>query len=319
MILENILGAIGKVPIVKFNRIGADLDCELYGKCEFLNAGGSVKDRIAKNMVEKAEMEGRIKPGDTLIEPTSGNTGIGMALVAAVKGYRMIITMPEKMSNEKEVVLKALGAEIVRTPTEATWDSPESHIEVAKKINKEIPNSHILDQYLNPANPDAHYENTAQEILDDIDDSLKMVVVGVGTGGTITGIAKRLKEERSGITVIGVDPFGSILGGGDEVYPYHVEGIGYDFFPDVLDNNLIDEYIKLPDPESFQMARRIIKEEGLLIGGSSGGAVWVALQTAKKLNQGNKCLVILPDSIRNYLTKFVDDKWMEEQEFLKID
>jgi cystathionine beta-synthase len=229
----------------------------------------------------------------------------------------MIITMPEKMSKEKEVVLKALGAEIVRTPTEAAWDSPESHIEVAKKINKEIPNSHILDQYSNPENPNAHYENTAQEILDDFDDSLKMVVVGVGTGGTITGIAKRLKEERPGITVIGVDPFGSILGGGDEVYPYHVEGIGYDFFPDVLDNNLIDEYIKLPDPESFQMARRIIKEEGLLIGGSSGGAVWVALQTAKKLNQGDKCLVILPDSIRNYLTKFVDDKWMEEQGFLK--
>ena len=317
MILENILGAIGKVPIVKFNRIGADLDCELYGKCEFLNVGGSVKDRIAKNMVEKAEMEGRIKPGDTLIEPTSGNTGIGMALVAAVKGYRMIITMPEKMSNEKEVVLKALGAEIVRTPTEANWDSPESHIEVAKKINKEIPNSHILDQYLNPANPDAHYENTAQEILDDFDDSLKMVVAGVGTGGTITGMAKRLKEERPGIIIIGVDPLGSILGGGNEVYPYHVEGIGYDFFPDVLDNNLIDEYIKLPDVESFQMSRRLIKEEGLLIGGSSGGAVWAALQIANRLKKGDKCLVILPDSIRNYLSKFVDDSWMEEQGFLE--
>ena len=317
MILENILGAIGKVPIVKFNRIGADLDCELYGKCEFLNPGGSVKDRIAKNMVEKAEMEGRIKPGDTLIEPTSGNTGIGMALVAAVKGYHMIITMPEKMRNEKEVVLKALGAEIVRTPTEATWDSPESHIEVAKKINKEIPNSHILDQYLNPANPDAHYENTAQEILDDFDDSLKMVVAGVGTGGTITGMAKRLKEERPGIIIIGVDPLGSILGGGNEVYPYHVEGIGYDFFPDVLDNNLIDEYIKLPDVESFQMSRRLIKEEGLLIGGSSGGAVWAALQIANRLKKGDKCLVILPDSIRNYLSKFVDDSWMEEQGFLE--
>ena len=268
MILDNILGGIGKTPIVKFNRIGADLDCDLYGKCEFMNAGGSVKDRIGKNMVEKAEAEGRIKPGDTLIEPTSGNTGIGMALVAAVKGYRMIITMPEKMSKEKEVILKALGAEIVRTSTEAAWDSSESHIEVAKKMNKEIPNSHILDQYSNPANPDAHYDNTAQEILDDFDDSLKMVVVGVGTGGTITGIAKRLKEERPGIIIIGVDPFGSILGGGDEVYPYHVEGIGYDFFPDVLDNNLIDEYIKLPDSESFHMAHRIIKEEGLLIGGS---------------------------------------------------
>ena len=317
MILENILGAIGKTPIVKFNRIGVELECDLYGKCEFLNAGGSVKDRIGLNMVEKAEAEGRIKPGDTLIEPTSGNTGIGMALVAAVKGYRMIITMPEKMSKEKEVVLKALGAEIVRTPTEAAWDAPESHIGVAKKMQTEIPNSHILDQYANPANPDAHYENTAGEILDDFDDSLKMVVAGVGTGGTITGMAKRLKEERPGITIIGVDPFGSILGGGDEVFPYHVEGIGYDFFPDVLDNDLIDEYIKLPDPESFQMARRIIKEEGLLIGGSSGGAVWAALQVATRLKKGDKCLVILPDSIRNYLTKFVNDEWMEEHEFFE--
>jgi len=317
MILNNILGAVGNTPTVKLNRIGSELDCDLYGKCEFLNAGGSVKDRIGLKMVEKAEAEGCIKPGDTLIEPTSGNTGIGMALVAAVKGYRMIITMPEKMSNEKEVVLKALGAEIVRTPTEAAWDDPESHIEVAKKMQSEIPNSHILDQYKNPANPDAHYEGTAQEILDDFDNSLKMVVAGVGTGGTITGMAKRLKEERPGITIIGVDPFGSILGGGDEVYPYHVEGIGYDFFPDVLNNDLIDEYIKLPDAESFQMARRLIKEEGLLIGGSSGGVVWAALQKAERLNAGDKCLVILPDSVRNYLTKFVDDEWMDEQGFLE--
>jgi cystathionine beta-synthase len=316
MILKNILDAIGKTPSVKFKRVGSELNCELYGKCEFLNAGGSVKDRIGKNMVEKAESEGRIKPGDILIEPTSGNTGIGMALVAAVKGYRMIITMPEKMSKEKEVVLKALGAEIVRTPTEAAWDSPESHIGVAKKLNEEIPNSHILDQYSNPANPNAHYEGTAQEILDDFDDSLKMVVAGVGTGGTITGMAKKLKEELPDISIIGVDPYGSILGGGDEIYPYHVEGIGYDFFPDVLDNNLIDEYIKLPDAESFQMARRLISEEGLLIGGSSGGAVWASLQTAKKLSQGEKCLVILPDSIRNYLSKFVDDKWMDEHDFI---
>ena len=316
MILNDILKTIGSTPIVKLNKIAPQLSCNLYAKCEFFNPGGSVKDRIGYNMVIQAEKEGRIKPGDTLIEPTSGNTGIGLALAAAVKGYKMIITMPEKMSKEKEVVLKALGAEIIRTPTEASWDDPESHIEIAKKMQAEIPNSHILDQYSNPANPDTHYEHTAQEILDDFDDSLKMVVAGVGTGGTITGMAKRLKEERPGITIIGVDPYGSILGGGDEVHPYHVEGIGYDFFPDVLDNNLIDEYIKLPDPESFQMARRIIKEEGLLIGGSSGGAVWAALQTAKRLNQGENCLVILPDSIRNYLTKFADDKWMEEQGFL---
>ena len=220
MILDTILDAIGKTPIIKFNHIGSNLDCELYGKCEFLNAGGSVKDRIGKNMIEKAEKEGRIKPGDTLIEPTSGNTGIGMALTAAVKGYNMIITMPEKMSKEKEVVLKALGAEIIRTPTEASWDSPDSHIGIAKKLNKEIPNSHILDQYSNPANPEAHYNGTAEEILEDFDDSLKMVVAGVGTGGTITGMAKKLKEKRPEIIIIGVDPYGSILGGGDEIFPY---------------------------------------------------------------------------------------------------
>jgi len=315
MILDNILQAIGKTPIVKLNSVGKELDCEIFGKCEYFNAGGSVKDRIGLNMIEKAENKGIIKPGDTLIEPTSGNTGIGMALVAAVKGYKMIITMPEKMSKEKEVVLKALGAEIVRTPTEAAWDSPESHIGIAKKLNMEIPNSHILDQYANPSNPDAHYEFTAQEIIDDFDESLKMVVAGVGTGGTITGISKRLKEHFPKIKIIGVDPHGSILGGGDEVYPYHVEGIGYDFFPDVLDNNIIDEYIKIPDKESFQMARRLIKEEGLLVGGSSGGAVWAALQKAQSLSEGEKCLVIIPDSIRNYLSKFVDENWMHKYGF----
>jgi cystathionine beta-synthase/cysteine synthase A len=317
MIYDTILGAIGNTPIVKFNHIGAGLKCQLYGKCEFINAGGSVKDRIGKNMIERAEAEGRIKPGDTLIEPTSGNTGIGMALTAAVKGYRMIITMPEKMSHEKAVVLEALGAEIVRTPTEAAWDAPESHIGVAKKLQSEIPNSHILDQYENNANPDAHYENTAQEILDDFGDSLAMVVAGVGTGGTITGIAKRLKEANPNITIVGVDPYGSILGGGDEIYPYHVEGIGYDFFPDVLDNTLIDEYVKTSDKESFEIAKRLIKEEGLLCGGSSGSAVWAALQVAGRLEAGQNCLVILPDSIRNYLTKFVDDSWMLENGFIK--
>ena len=317
MILSNILGAVGHTPIVRFSRIGANLPCApLYGKCEFLNPGGSVKDRIAVRMVDEAEKSGRIKPGDTLIEPTSGNTGIGMALSAAVKGYRMIITMPEKMSLEKEVVLKALGAEIVRTPTEAAWDSPESHIGVARKLNREIPNSHILDQYVNPDNPDAHYYATGQEILDDMGDNLSMVIIGVGTGGTITGVARFLKEKLPGVTVVGVDPYGSILGGGDEIFPYRVEGIGYDFFPDVLDNSTVDEYVKVNDKDSFLMARRLIREEGLLVGGSSGSAMWAALQVAPRLKKGERCLVLLPDSIRNYLTKFVDDRWMKEQGFL---
>jgi cysteine synthase A len=316
MVLDNILQAIGKTPIVRFNRIGQELACELYGKCEFLNPGGSVKDRIGYYMIEAAEKAGKIRPGDTLIEPSSGNTGIGIALAAVVKGYHVIITMPEKMSQEKQVILEALGAKIVRTPTEAAWDSPESHISVAQRLQSEIPRAHILDQYSNEANSEAHYHYTAQEILDDLGDDLAMVVIGVGTGGTITGIGKRLKEANPKIQVIGVDPYGSILGGGTDVHSYKVEGIGYDFIPRVLDNSLIDHYVKVTDKDSLQMARRIIREEGLLIGGSCGSAVWAACEAAKSLNAGQKCCVILPDSIRNYLTKFADDKWMKSQGFL---
>jgi len=315
MILENILGAVGDTPVVKLNSFDKELKCQLYGKCEFFNAGGSVKDRIGVRMVENAEKSGRIKPGDTLIEPTSGNTGIGLALAAAVKGYRMIIVMPEKMSMEKEVTLRALGAEIVRTPTEAGHNDPEGLFEVSKRMNEEIPNSHILDQYGNPDNPDAHYEGTAQEIWDEFGSDLDMVVIGVGTGGTITGIAKKLKELNPNIQIVGADPFGSILGGGDEVFPYQVEGIGYDFFPDVLDNSLVDQYVKVDDQNSFDVARRLIKEEGLLCGGSSGTVVWAAIQAAKDLSEDQKCLCILADGIRNYMGKFVSDKWMKEKGF----
>ena len=315
MIHDNILTTIGNTPVVRMNQIGNELECELFSKCEFLNPGGSIKDRIGWKMVEDAEQSGRIKPGDTLIEPTSGNTGQGIALAAAVKGYECIITLPEKMSKEKQIALEALGAKIIRTPTEASFDSPESHIGVAKKLQKEIPNSHILDQYANPSNPEAHYDGTAQEILDVFGKDLHMVVMGVGTGGTITGVAKRLKEEIPDIIIVGADPVGSILGGGTEVEPYLVEGIGYDFFPDVLDNELVDEYVKTEDEESFIMARRLIKEEGLLCGGSCGSAMVAALKSAKHLDKNKKCLVVLPDSIRNYMTKFPNDQWMKDQGF----
>ena len=315
MIYNTILETIGNTPIVKLHRIGQELECDLYAKCEFFNPAGSVKDRIGWRMVKDAERSGRIKPGDTLIEPTSGNTGQGIALAAAVKGYRCIIVMPDKMSREKQIAIEALGAEIVRTPTEAAWDDPESHISVSKKLNDEIPNSHVLDQYSNPSNPNAHYDGTAQEILDDFGKEINMIVIGAGTGGTITGVAKRLKEEIPGVIIVGADPVGSILGGGAKVEPYLIEGIGYDFIPDVLDNDLVDEYIKTNDEESFLMARRLIKEEGLLCGGSSGSAMVAALQTAIALDKGEKFLVLLPDSIRNYMSKFPNDDWMKKNGF----
>ena len=315
MIYNNILDTIGSTPVVKINKIGQDLDCNIYAKCEYLNPGGSVKDRIGYQMVLDAENSGRIKPGDTLIEPTSGNTGQGIALAAAVLGYRCIITMPEKMSIEKQITLEALGAEIIRTPTEAAWDDSESHIQIAKKLQKRIPNSHILDQYSNPSNPNAHYNNTAQEIIDDFGDKLDMIVVSVGTGGTITGVAKKLKETIKKIKIIGVDPIGSILGGGNKISSYLVEGIGYDFFPEVLDNSLIDEYVKTEDEESFLMARRLIKEEGLLCGGSCGATMVGTLKAAKILGENKNCLAILADGIRNYMTRFPNDQWMKENGF----
>lgn len=313
---ESILDTIGNTPIVRLSRLGRGLDCELLAKCEFMNAGGSVKDRIGVRMLLDAEREGKIRPGDTLIEPTSGNTGIGIALAAAVRGYRVIITLPEKMSREKQVVLEALGAEIIRTPTEAAWDSPESHIGVAKRLRDIVPRAFILDQYNNMSNPAAHYEGTAEEIIKDLDGKLDAVVMTAGTGGTITGVAKKLKEKIPGVRVVGVDPYGSILGGGTEIFSYKVEGIGYDFIPKVLDRSLVDEWVKTDDKNSFQTARRLIRQEGLLVGGSSGSAVWAALQVAKKMKKGQRILVILPDSIRNYMTKFIDDKWMKDNRFV---
>jgi cystathionine beta-synthase len=315
-IFDSILDTVGNTPIVKLSRVGRGLEVELLGKCEFLNAGGSVKDRIGVRMLLDAEKEGAIKPGDTLIEPTSGNTGIGIALAAAVRGYRVIITLPEKMSREKQVVLEALGAEIIRTPTEAAWDSPESHIGVAKRLREIVPRSFILDQYNNMSNPKAHYDGTGEEIVRDLDGKLDYIVMTAGTGGTITGVAKKLKEKIPSCKIIGVDPYGSILGGGNEIFSYKVEGIGYDFVPKVLEQNLVDEWVKTDDKNSFQMARRLIKQEGLLVGGSSGSCVWAAIQIAKKAKKGARILCILPDSIRNYLTKFVDDKWMKDNRML---
>ncbi|KAF3289605.1 cystathionine beta-synthase [Orbilia oligospora] len=324
-IASDILTHIGQTPLVKLNRIPQSLGIKatVYAKCEYFNAGGSVKDRIAKRMVLEAEKSGRIKPGDTLIEPTSGNTGIGLALVGAVRGYRVIITLPEKMSAEKVSVLRALGAEIVRTPTEAAWDAPESHIGVAKRLQQEIPNSHILDQYANVDNPLAHEYGTAEEIWEQTGGKIDMLVAGAGTGGTITGIARGLKKHKKDIKIVAADPLGSILAFPEELNTstegYKVEGIGYDFLPEVLSREIVDKWYKTEDKESFMFSRRLIREEGLLVGGSSGSAMQAAMQAAKDLNEGDVVVVVLPDSVRSYLTKFIDDDWMVNNDFLTPD
>ncbi|XP_045396703.1 cystathionine beta-synthase isoform X2 [Lemur catta] len=323
-ILPDILEKIGDTPMVRINKLGKNfgLKCELLAKCEFFSAGGSVKDRISLRMVEDAERAGVLKPGDTIIEPTSGNTGIGLALTAAVRGYRCVIVMPEKMSTEKVDVLRALGAEIVRTPTNARFDSPESHVGVAWRLRNEIPNSHILDQYRNASNPLAHYDTTAEEILEQCDGKLDMLVASAGTGGTITGIARKLKEKCPGCRIIGVDPEGSILAeppelNQTEVTAYEVEGIGYDFVPTVLDRTVVDRWYKSNDEESFAFARMLIAQEGLLCGGSAGSAMAAAVKAARELQEGQRCVVILPDSVRNYMSKFLSDKWMLQKGFVK--
>jgi cystathionine beta-synthase len=318
-IADSVMDLVGNTPMVRLSRLGRNLPCELLGKLEFMNPGGSVKDRIGVRMVLDAEREGRIRPGDTLIEPTSGNTGIGIAIAGAVRGYRVIITMPEKMSREKQVVLEALGAEIIRTPTDVPFDSPESHIGVARRLKEVIPNAHILDQYSNPSNPLAHEEGTAREILEQTGGKLDAVVMGAGTGGTITGVAKVIKRELPNCQIIGADPEGSILAGPGEMKSYKVEGIGYDFIPEVLDRDLVDRWIKTNDKDSFRVARQLIRQEGLLVGGSSGSAMWAALKVCEEMKAGQRVVVILPDSVRNYMTKFVDDAWMRQHGFLQAD
>lgn len=326
VVMDSMTQQIGNTPMVRLNKIPQSLGIEanVYAKLEMFNAGGSVKDRIALRMIEEAERSGRIKPGDTLIEPTSGNTGIGLALVAAVRGYKTIITLPEKMSPEKVAVLRALNAEIIRTPTAAAFDSPESHIGVARRLVKEIPNAHILDQYGNPDNPLAHELGTAEEIWHQTDGKVTMVVAGAGTGGTITGISKGLRKRKRDIKIVAADPQGSILALPTQLNdefkdkPYKVEGIGYDFIPDVLKQDEVDKWYKTDDRESFQYARRLIAEEGILCGGSSGSAMAATMRAVKDMGLGKDDVVVvmLPDSIRSYLSKFVDDDWLAANDLL---
>merc|ERR1719428_2404354 len=329
-IVDSAMDLIGFTPMVRMSRLAKHLghECEILGKVEFFNAGGSVKDRIALRMVEEAEKSGRIKPGDLLIEPTSGNTGIGLCLTAAIKGYRMIICLPKKMSGEKVNTMKALGAEILRTPTEAAWDAQDSHIFLSARLAKDL-GGHVLDQYKNPGNPLAHYEGTAEEIIEQTDGKLDYMIMSAGTGGTLTGTAKKLKEAMPNCQVVGVDPYGSILAvpdsmndgsertGQKRLTAYHVEGIGYDFIPTVLDSDTADHWVKSDDDESFAMGRCIIRHEGLLIGGSCGATMAGAYKFIKQNNigAGKRVGVLFADSSRNYMSKFMDDDWMANNGF----
>uniref|UniRef100_A0A2A4JLE0 cystathionine beta-synthase n=1 Tax=Heliothis virescens TaxID=7102 RepID=A0A2A4JLE0_HELVI len=319
-VYDNILQCIGNTPMVKLNRIPKSygLECEIYAKCEFLNPGGSIKDRISYTMVHKAEQSGLVNPNTRFIEPTSGNTGIGVSLTAAVLGYGCTIVTPDKNSDEKMSTMSLLGSEIIQTPAMAHHEDPDSFVSVTKRLLDENPNGFSCDQYSNEMNPLTHYEQTAEEILDALG-TVDMFVMGSGTGGTVTGVARKLKERCPNCIVVTVDPQGSIIFGDGKPVLYFVEGIGGDFVPDVLDKSVIDKVVKPNDYQSFNMSREIIKKEGLLCGGSSGAITYSAIQAAKELNlgPGKKVVVILPDGIRNYMTKFVSDQWMEAHLFKK--
>ena len=311
---NNILEAIGKTPLIRLNRMAKDIKSEIYVKLEYLNPGGSVKDRIGLAMIEAAEKEGLLKPGGTIIEATAGNTGVGLALVAAIKGYRIIFVMPDKMSEDKISLLKAYGAEVVIVPTSVPPDSPESYNGVADRLAKEIPDAYRPNQFENPNNPLAHYLTTGPEIFEDSGGKVDVFVAGMGTGGTISGVAKYLKEKKKDILIVGADPEGSILSG-DNPKSYKVEGIGEDFIPKVFNRQIVDEMVRVSDKESFNTARRLARDEGLLVGGSSGTAVAAALKFAQRLKEAKYIVVLLPDTGRNYLTKIFSDSWMQENGF----
>jgi len=311
---NNILELIGKTPLIKLNKITKDIKSKIYIKAEFLNPGGSVKDRIGLKMIEAAEREGKLNPGGTIIEATAGNTGVGLALVAAVKGYRCIFVMPDKMSQDKVNLLKAYGAEVVITPTSVAPDSPESYNGVADRLAKEISNAYRPNQFENLNNPLAHYLTTGPEIWEDSQGKVEVFVVGMGTGGTISGASKYLKEKNPNLIVVGADPQGSILSG-DSPKSYKVEGIGEDFIPKTFNRQVVDEMVRVSDKESFNTARRLAREEGLLVGGSAGTALAAALKYAQRLEQPKYIVALLPDTGRNYINKIFSDQWMQENGF----
>lgn len=312
---ENVLETIGNTPLIKLSKLTEGLNFNLFAKVEYFNPGGSSKDRIAFAMVEEAERLGLLKPGGTIIEATAGNTGAGLALVAASKGYRCIFVLPDKMSADKVNLLKAYGAEIVITPTSVAPDSPESYNGVADRLAREIPDSFRPSQFTNLKNPEAHYHSTGPEIWDALGGKIDIFVAGIGTGGTISGTGKYLKEKNPDIKIIGADPEGSILSG-DSPKSYKVEGIGEDFIPITFNRQVVDEFVRVSDTESFATTRRLAREEGILVGGSAGTAVAAALKYGERLPEGSNVVVLLPDTGRNYLTKIFSDDWMFENGFL---
>ena len=311
-----VLELIGNTPLVRLQRMTAGLAPTVVAKLEYMNPGGSVKDRIGLPMIEAAERDGKLRAGGTIVEPTSGNTGVGLAIAAAVKGYRCVFVMPDKMSQEKIALLRAYGAEVVICPTAVPPESPESYYSVSNRLAEEIPGAYKPDQYSNQANPEAHYRSTGPEIWEQTGGEIDVLVVALGTGGTVTGVARYLKERRPDLEVVGADPEGSIYSQPSDVHPYLVEGIGEDFYPQTMDLGMIDRFVTVSDRDSFLTARRMAREEGLLVGGSGGTAVHAALEVAKDLGAEATVVTLIPDSGRAYLSKVYDDTYMLEHGFL---
>jgi len=311
-----VLDVIGRTPLVRLRRLARGVRPTVLAKLEYMNPGGSVKDRIGLRMIEEAERAGKLRPGGTIVEPTSGNTGVGLAMAAALKGYRCIFVMPDKVSLEKTRLLRAFGAEVVVCPTAVPPESPESYYSVSDRLTEEIPGAYKPDQYSNAVNPQAHYETTGPEIWEQTEGQIDALVLTVGTGGTITGAARYLRERKPGLLVVGADPEGSIYSS-PAVRQYLVEGIGEDFWPRTFDPAVVDEYVTVSDRDSFLTARRLAREEGLLAGGSGGTAVFAALQVGKRLDEGAVVVTLLPDTGRGYLSKLYDDNWLAEYGLLE--